>query len=175
MKFQLILLLLFIHSCGKIEEVKKKLADTSLNPVEEPFSGGTNSASFTPGSYFKVLEKVGTTQDTRVIEIQYLSDGRFLFVQTNFSSGTMSAGGFFQKKIGTYKEDKGMMVHTVTYDSCQNLSPQVVYFSGDRKDTVNVVISGTSQKFYSYMKYMLPSSVATYMDQVSEDLGCKKF
>lgn len=158
-----------------MEEAKKKFESGLQFPITPVGSGvSTTQMVFSPGSFFKVLKEVDTAKDTRVIEIQLLSSGQFVMTHTSFPGGNL-AQGYVQKKSGTYSEASSKIVLTVTYDSCGMKGTTSVDFSGDKKDIVYINYGGNNLKFYSYLKYVLPSDIAGSMTEVIEDLGCKKF
>ena len=166
---------LLLGGCGKIEETKKKFESGLQLPLAPVGSGATTTqAIFSPGSFFKVLKEVDTAKDTRVIEIQLLSSGQFLMTHTSFPGGNLTQGSV-QKKSGFYQEASGRIDLTINYDSCGLKATTSVSFSGDKKDIVYINYGGNHLKFYSYLKYVLPSDIAGSMSGVIEDVGCKKF
>lgn len=166
---------LLLEGCGKLEETKKKFESGLQLPILPVGSGTTTPAStYSPGSFFKVLKEVDTAKDTRVIELQLLSSGQFHMTHTSFPGGNLTQG-YVQKKSGSYQESNGRIDLTVTYDSCGLKGSTRVSLTGDKKDIVYINYGGNNLKFYSHLKYVLPSEIAGSITGVIEDVGCKKF
>ncbi len=174
-----------IASCGQIKDAKKIAAVVSNDPAKTSQNSGTsavdtsnipNVGPYTPGSYFKILTEVDSAKDTRLYQFHYFGDGTFKIEQKSFPAGKMESG-FFHLSKGTYKEDKdsGTIVHTVTSDSCDDLSERVVTITGDAGDLIKVTSKGQTLQLYSALSWSLPKSFSSSMGPVTEDLGCKKF
>lgn len=167
------LLLMFI-GCGKLKESLNNMAKNPLSPASGVQPGAVNSASFTPGSYFKVVKEVGSAKDTRVHEFQYLSSGKFIYTQTSFPGGNLSTSTF-HKKTGTFKEISGTISHVTTYDSCNVRTPHVIAISGDRNNVVTVYWGGNTLKLTSYASWSLPADISAKIPDSTEDVGCVVF
>jgi hypothetical protein len=164
------------YGCGKLEEAKKTVADFSNSLIPQlPPSTATNQGPYTPGSYFLILRDYGQKKDIRIFDFQYLADKTFLLKQINFSGGNLSDGSY-QKKTGTISEDnQGTISHSVNYDSCNNNSSTTITLSGNPKDKVNASYNGLRFSLFSYSKWMLPTEISSKLDNLPEDIGCKKF
>lgn len=177
--FFLLAALLAITGCGNPGVGTK---DSSLSPgipatgTPTPFTPNPFGASapYSPGSYFKVIKEVGNAKDTRVIEFQYLSSGKFIVTQTSFMAGDLTKA-YYQKKVGTYTEQLGNFTHLPNYDSCNDLARVSTYVSGHRSTSVNINWKGNSSVFYSYATNTLPSDISFNIIDAIEDVGCKIF
>ena len=182
MKYSLISLMLAIFvitGCGNQggSSLKGIGSQSDSNPVStvpvNPIPG-TTYIPFSPGSYFKVIKEVGSNKDTRVIEFQYLSSGKFILTQTSFMGGNLTRG-YFHKKIGTYSEKLGSFTHDISYDSCNDLSRILTFASGNRNTAININWKGSLITFYSYATRTLPSDISSNIIDAVEDVGCKVF
>lgn len=172
--------LMIISGCGQVSDVKSitSLATNGAAGLgdQSSSSAAVTGGAYTPGSYFKVLKDVGTNNDTRVYEFQYLNDGTFTMKQTSFPGGNLSSG-YFHLKTGKYTEDKsGNITHSpITYDTCNDLSSSVASATGNPKDVISVTWKGSTLSLYSYLTYMLPNDINSQMGVAVEDIGCSKF
>lgn len=175
-----LILAMALYGCGKM---KNPIDSVALDPQQLPYVGAipttfpiltSTNPSFTPGSYFKIIKEVGNAKDTRVLEFQYLSSGKFIFTQTNFPGGNLSTSSF-HKKTGTFKEEMGKITHYVTYDTCGDLKPVTTYVSGSRLNMITANLNGNSLSFYSYLTWSLPADISARITESVEDLGCTSF
>lgn len=182
MRFALFLFMMgFLAGCGSEKEALKSPFENlnrSLSPVPLGPLGNTSTIiqpkPYSPGSYFMVMKEVGDSNDTRVVELQYLSDKRFIVTETSFMKGDLSSA-YFHKRTGTYTESGGYISLTTTYDSCASLTRESLIFSGDRNSVVSVNWRGNNLKFYSYLSWALPSDIASRITEAVEDVGCTVF
>lgn len=169
----LIVIAATVTGCGDVKKGLDKMTDQNpMVPNSSPVI--TPSQTFTPGSYFKVMTDVGNGKDTRVFEFQYLSSGKFIITQTSFPGGNLASSSF-HKKSGTFIEQAGQIFHTTTYDTCNDLSFQQLYISGDKKNSVNINWRGLALNLYSYGTWSLPPDIANQIPDAVEDVGCVKF
>ncbi len=180
MRSFLILSLILISACGKLEEFKKSVGtlspfDSSFNNISQPGSSALSSSStFTPASYFAVVTNSGTNKDTLVYEFQYLSGQKFLIRKTVFLQGK-AENGYFHKKTGTFTESSGVVKHVVEYDSCSDLGPMEFKLAGDKQGAIKLTYNSITYPLYSQSGYAFSSTVAQAMAGIVEDVGCKIF
>lgn len=174
MTFGFCLILFMLAGCGKVKDSINNMTNNPLSPASGVLPVAGNSTSFTPGSYFKVVKEVGSSKDTRVYEFQYLSSGKFIYTQTSFPGGNLSTSTF-HKKTGTYKEQSGVISHLTSYDTCNDLSPNVAAISGDRNNVITVFWKGNTLKLNSYSNWSLPADISATIPDSTEDLGCQVF
>lgn len=172
MKFLLILSALTLVGCGEMKKGMESVKE--MNPLIPPMSPSQQPVPFTPASYFKVVSDVGNAKDTRVYEFQYLSSKKFIVTQTHFPGGNLSTS-YYHKRTGTYIEQMGQIVHTPTYDSCNNLAPETIFMSGKKTDVVTINYRGNVLNLYSYGTWSLPTDIANHIPDAVEDIGCVKF
>ncbi len=180
MKPFLLLTLVLISACGKLEDFKKSVGtlspfDSSFNNISQSESSAiSSSSSFTPASYFAVVTNSGANKDTLVYEFQYLSGKKFLIRKTVFLQGK-AENGYFHKKSGTYSETSGLIKHVVEYDSCSDLSPMEFKLAGDKQGAIKLTYNSITYPLYSQSGYAFSSTVAQAMAGIVEDVGCKIF
>lgn len=175
--FLFLVSLFLISSCGKLPDLPKSTGTPSSQTAQSaPQVSKLIAGPYAPGSYFKIQSEVDSAKDTRIYEFNYKNDGTFSFMQKSFPAGNLSSG-FFHKSEGTFAEDTktGIVTHTLTYDSCNDLKPRTVTFVGDPSDIINVTVDGNKISLYSRLSWNMPKSIADAMGPVVEDVGCTKF
>ena len=172
------ILAIALVGCGKMKSPSESFSALPqlpyLGAIPTSIPIPSTNPNFTPGSYFKIIKEVGSAKDTRVLEFQYLSSGKFIFTQTNFRGGDVLQSSF-HKKSGTFREATGTITHMVTYDSCNDLKPVTTYVTGDRSNMINANLNGNSLSFYSYLIWGLPADISRHITEAVEDVGCNIF
>lgn len=165
-----------IMACGKLEDSILKL--NPLAPVSNSMGNiNTNGLEakptiISPGSYYGVAIDEGDTKDTVIREFQYLSDSSFIIKESRFTSGLL-INGVFQSTTGIYKEENGVYQHSVKSDSCNNLDPFKLTFSGDKSSTIKTTYKLKTLSLHNLSKYPPPVHLLGQIGKAIEDVSCK--